>query len=280
VFFDPAVAMFMLPHTFALPKPQRPITMAIDWEEFTSRTLTTAEVRLLGTVDIPSMLALQKLAMHEVALQSRACAAVMLCEHPPTITTGSAANLLQLPVDKRELEAKLLQVHRVKRDGGVILHQRGQLAAWVVVSLAECRLDLSEFKQRLQTAALLACTDQRVKATAPDDSSTVQGRHGMLAEIAIGEERGITSFGIFLNVCPRLDEARSFGRGSLGQRISSLDAERVRPTPMMEVRSSLITHICEQIGYPEYHIHTGHPFLKRTRKLVHDKFADTRSDHH
>ena len=33
----------------------------IDWDEFSDRTQTTAEVRLLGTVDLASVLALQKL---------------------------------------------------------------------------------------------------------------------------------------------------------------------------------------------------------------------------
>ena len=40
--------------------------MTIDWNAFTNRTLTTAEVRLLGAVDLPSVLALQKLMLHEV----------------------------------------------------------------------------------------------------------------------------------------------------------------------------------------------------------------------
>jgi lipoyl(octanoyl) transferase len=252
--------------------------MPVDWEAFTTHTLTAAEVRLLGSVDIPSILALQKLMVHEVRLQSRTCAALLICEHPPTITLGMDGNLLQLPVDQRELESRLLQVHRVGRSGGAILHQPGQLAAWVVVSLEECGFDLAEYKRRLQQAVVLTCNDQCVKAKADGESDVVHGRHGLVAEIAVAEDRGVTSFGVFLNVSPRLDEARSVGRGLLGERISSLDAERVRRTPMSDVRSSLIQHICEQIGYPDYHIHTGHPFLKRTRKLVHDKFADSRSD--
>jgi len=252
--------------------------MTIDWEAFTTRTLTAAEVRLLGCVDIPSMLALQKFMVHEVRLQSRTCASIMICEHPPAITLGVDGNLLQLPVDRRELDSRLLEVHRVQRNGGAILHQPGQLAAWTIVSLDECGFDFEDYKLRLQKAVTQTCCDQMVKAKAGKDRSTVLGRHGLLAEIAVAEDNGVTSFGVFLNVSPRLDEARSIGRGLLGERLSSLDAERVRPTPMSEVRSSLIQHLCNELGYPDYHIHTGHPFLKRTRKLVHDKFADSRSD--
>ena len=76
----------------------------------------------------------------------------------------------------------------------------------------------------------------------------------------------MTTFGAFLNVSCRLDEAKQYGRGLKGERISSLNAERVRPTIMSQVRASLIEQICERMGYPEYHIHTGHPFLKRTQQ--------------
>ena len=75
--------------------------MTIDWEAFTNHTLTTAEVRLLGMVDVPSVLALQKLMVHEVRQQSRTNAAILICEHPPTVTVGEGATLLELPSSPR-----------------------------------------------------------------------------------------------------------------------------------------------------------------------------------
>ena len=248
--------------------------MSVDWEEFRNRTPTTAEVRLLGRVDLPSVLALQKLIAHEVRQQGRVNAAILICEHPPVVSTGSDSSLLELPTDERELEARLLEVHRVRRDGHAILHQPGQLAAYVVVALDECGLSDSEFRWGLQEAVIRTCRESSVTAHRNQDPCGVYGRHGLVCELGIQVDRGVTGFGAFLNVSCRLDEARSLGRGLLGQRISSLNAERVRPSLMAHVRSSLIQNLCEQVGYPEYHIHTGHPFLKRTRKLVHDRFAD------
>lgn len=251
--------------------------MAIDWKAFAEdhETATTAEVRLLGLVDVPSLIALQKLMVHEVRLQSRTHAAILLCEHPPSITMGTQGNLLELPEDARELQAKLITVHKVRRDGHAILHQAGQLIASVVVSLPECSMHENEFREHLRQSVLLTCQEQQVTARCREnDPSVIDGRHGLIAEIGIRIEDGITSFGIYLNVSNRLDEQRLIGRGLLGERISSLNAERVRPTQMTQVRASLIQHLCEQLGYPEYHIHTGHPFLKRTRVQVHDKFTD------
>jgi len=252
--------------------------MAIDWDAFTNHTLTTAEVRLLGAVDLPSVLALQKLMVHEVRCQSRTNAAILICEHPPTVSVGSGATLLELPESSRELESRLIAVHKLRRDGHAILHQPGQLAAYVVVSLPECSMDEAEFRACLQQAVVETCREVQVVASiSADDRTAVFGRHGVVAEIGIHIEDGVTSFGVFLNVNCHLDEAREIGRGLLGQRISSLNAERVRPTQMPQVRSALIQHLCTQLGYPDYHLHTGHPFLKRTRTLIHDKFANPQS---
>jgi lipoyl(octanoyl) transferase len=249
--------------------------MTIDWEAFTNRTVTTAEVRLLGLVDLPSLVALQKLMIHEVRLQSRTNAAVLLYEHPPTISVGQQGNFLELPADTRELEAKLISVHKVRRNGHSIMHQPGQLIASVIVSLPECSMDEQEYHQHLRDAVIRTCSDQQVVARErQEDLMVIDGRHGIVAELATAVDDGVTSYGIFLNVNCRLDEQRLVGRGTVGERISSLDAERLRPTSMQRVRASLIQHLCEGLGYPEYHIHTSHPFLKRTKVQVHDKFAD------
>lgn len=240
--------------------------MSVDWESFTDKTLELAEVRLLGLVDAPSVFALQKLMMHEVRQQSRVSASILLCEHPPTLTAGTGASLLDLPVEKRELEARSLEVHRVSRDGGTFFHQPGQLAIYVVVNLEECGFGENEFRWRLQDAIIETCEHAQVKAKRrPDDPWAVHGRHGIICEVGIAVDRSVTGFGAFLNVGCQLDEARQFGRGRQGQRISSLNAERVRPSIIPQVRASLIEHLCEQMGYPEYHIHTGHPFLKRVK---------------
>jgi lipoate-protein ligase B len=242
--------------------------MTVDWESFTNNTIEAAEVRLLGLVDVASVLALQKLIVHEVKRQSQLSAAVLICEHPPTITVGHDGSLLDLPVDQRELDARLIEVHRVQRNGGTILHQPGQLAVYVVVNLNECGLGENEFRLRLQDAIIETCHDSRVVVQRDgDDSDVVSGRHGLVCETGIGVDEGVTCFGAFLNVSVRLDEARQFGRGLHGERISSLNAERVRPSIMAHVRASLIKHTCENVGYPEYHIHTGHPFLRRVQRM-------------
>lgn len=243
--------------------------MSVDWESYTEHGVESAEVRLLGMTDLPSVLALQKLMVHEVRQQSRVSAAVLVCEHPPSVSIGRDATILDLPTEQRELESRLLKTHRVRRDGGVIYHQPGQLAAYVVVSLDECGFGENEFRWRLQDAVMAVCEDSQISVTRKKtDPFAVWGRHGIVCEVCHGVEQGVTSFGLFLNVSCRLDEARTLGRGLRGDRISSMNAERVRPSIMPQVRSCLIQNLCEQIEYPEYHIHTGHPFLRRIHQVA------------
>lgn len=241
--------------------------MSVNRESFTDHTIEAAEVRLLGTVEIPSVLALQKLMVHEVRQQSQVSAAVMICEHPAGITVGRQGTLLDLPADPREIESRSLEVLRVPRDGGTFFHQQGQLAVYVVVSLEESGLTPEEYQSRLRDGLIAACRDSQVLAR-PDenDPAVINGRHGMICELGIRIKNGVTSFGAILNVSNRLDEAAQFGRGLHGTRLSSLNSERVRPTIMPQVRSALIRNLCEKIEYPEYHIHTGHPFLKRVSR--------------
>jgi len=242
--------------------------MKADWESFTDRTIEAAEVRLLGLADAKSVLALQKLMVHDVRIQRTMSASVLICEHPAIVTVGQDGTILDLPTDKRELEAKLIQVVRVDRSGGTLLHQPGQLAVYVIASLQECGFDLPEYRQRLRQAMIQVCHESQVKAFPKEtDETGLWGRQGLLCEFGIGVDKGITTFGAFLNVGCRLDLAKAAGRGLRGERISSLNTERNRPALMPDIRAAVTKHVCEQLGYAEYHIHTGHPFLARSRKF-------------
>ena len=54
-----------------------------------------------------------------------------------------------------------------------------------------------------------------------------------------------------------------------GSRITSLAAQRLKPTSMHSVRESIVRHLAAQFGYEHSHTYTGHPLLKRERRKVH-----------
>ena len=67
---------------------------------------------------------------------------------------------------------------------------------------------------------------------------------------------------------PLLRLQRLIAPGPNGQRLTSLEAVRGRRISMATVRESLVRHLAARLGYPEYQIFTGHPLLKRTRRVT------------
>jgi lipoate-protein ligase B len=81
-------------------------------------------------------------------------------------------------------------------------------------------------------------------------------------------KRWVAYQGLFLNVHPLLRMQRLVSSGTNGEKTTSLEAVRGRVTSMATVRESLIRNLAGRLGYAEYQISTGHPLLKRTRRVT------------
>jgi len=53
-----------------------------------------------------------------------------------------------------------------------------------------------------------------------------------------------------------------------GVRSSSLAAERGAVVSMPAVRESLIRNLAARLDYARFHLYTGHPLLRRTKRVV------------
>ncbi len=78
---------------------------------------------------------------------------------------------------------------------------------------------------------------------------------------------GVTRHGAVLNVSPRMDWQRLVSVG-VGPRASCLGAERRRVTPISSVREAVVRRLSSRLRGDSYHVFTGHPWLRRTRRLV------------
>jgi lipoyl(octanoyl) transferase len=76
----------------------------------------------------------------------------------------------------------------------------------------------------------------------------------------------VSSHGLFVNINPRMDLMALVRSGDC--EASSLSAERGRPVAMPAVRESLIRRLAVRLQYERYHLYTGHPLLRRTRRVV------------
>ena len=97
-------------------------------------------------------------------------------------------------------------------------------------------------------------------------------RSGTVANVGVAVRQGVSSHGLFINVNPRMDtialvRSQDDDRSRF-PRASSLAAERGIPVAMPAVRESLIRRLAARLDYDRYHLYTGHPLLRRTRRAV------------
>ncbi len=88
---------------------------------------------MLGLVDFSEVQQLQRRIVYELGEQ--AGAALILCEHPPTISVGRSGSRAHIGPDDETLQALGIKVHWVNRGGGCVLHLPGQLAAYFALPL-------------------------------------------------------------------------------------------------------------------------------------------------
>src|SRR5262245_61745678 len=82
------------------------------------------QVYLLGAVDFEAALSLQRRLVYEVT-GDRACAALVLCEHPPLITVGRQGSHAHILCGPEELRSRRWRIRWVNRGGGCLLHLPG-----------------------------------------------------------------------------------------------------------------------------------------------------------
>jgi lipoyl(octanoyl) transferase len=224
------------------------------------------QVFLLGVVDFDAALFLQERLMMDVANGDDGHGVLLVCEHPPVITIGREGSQADLCCGSEELTARQIEVRWLNRGGGALVHLPGQLALYPILPLAHRGLGLAAYRERLELGLLDMCREVRIRAWRRPSVAGVFCRGGQVASVGVAVRQWVSSYGLFVNVNPRMDAVHLVRSGD--GRASSLAAERGVPVPMPSVRESLIRRLAARLDYERYHLYTGHPLLKRTRRVV------------
>jgi len=224
------------------------------------------EVYLLGLVDFDAALYLQERLMREVSDYSDGRGAMLVCEHPPLITVGREGSRSEIRCDQEELTARQVAVRWLNRGGGSLVHAPGQLAVYPILPIARRGWGLLAYRDRLEEALLDLCREMRVGARREPAIAGVVSRGGQLAHVGVAVQSWISSQGVFVNVNPPMDALKLVRSGGL--RATSLAAERGSPVAMPAVRESLVRNLAARLNYGRYHLYTGHPLLRRTKRVV------------
>jgi lipoate-protein ligase B len=234
----------------------------------TRRSSASLEVHLLGLVDFESALVLQERLVYEISGRDDTQGALLLCEHPPIVTIGREGSRAHIGVEYRELTARRMDVRWLNRGGGCLVHAPGQLAAYPILPLDRLGLGIADYRRRLEEGVLDVCRELHVAAWRRADQPGLWCRLGQFAQVGAAVKQWTSYHGLFLNVAPSLDLMRLVYTNPACEPVTSLAAQRERVTEMHRVREALVRHLAQRLGYEQFHLYTGHPLLRRTKRKI------------
>lgn len=177
--------------------------------------------------------------------------AVLLVEHPPTITYGrraeeSARHLRATPAQLRNLHVEVVPSDR---GGDITFHGPGQVVAYPIVRLADHGLSVGGYMKLLQLAVIDALAafhlEGRPDASAPGVWCADPSLGGELAKVCafgVRVRRGITMHGLALNVEPDMSFYSLLVPCGLDRPVTSVHRLLRDRAPSMEAVKSVLTH--------------------------------------
>lgn len=186
--------------------------------------------------------------------------AILLVEHPPTITLGRRAEVARSHIVASTAELRRLGVEVVETDrgGDVTYHGPGQVVAYPVVRLADRGLSVGGYMRRLQEAVVATVADFEVQAfrdaaapgvwaNDPPDSQEA----AKLAAVGVRVRGGATLHGLALNVEPNLSHFNLINACGLGRATTSLHKLRGGKAPsILAVKAVLAKHLKAALATP------------------------------
>jgi lipoyl(octanoyl) transferase len=229
---------------------------------------SSLDVFLLGTVDLGSAIELQDRLRRDVIGRTDSHGAILVCEHPPSITIGREGSFADVLVDPSELISRKMEVRWLNRGGGAFVHLPGQLSAYVVVPLERLKLGLLAFRSALEGSLVATAADLKVPAEPSKVMPGASCRCGQFAFIGAAVRDWVSYGGLHVNVSLAQEPLDLIRWSSSDVRMTSLSAQRTRPVAMSTVRESLIRNLAAALGYDGFHLYTGHPLLHRSSRKV------------
>jgi lipoyl(octanoyl) transferase len=168
--------------------------------------MSDLEVEWLGEVPYAEALELQQAAIAARRSGTRGDR-LLLLEHPPVVTRGSAARPESLRVSERELARRGIDLFSARRGGDFTYHAPGQLVGYPIVDLAARHApDVDRFLRQIESAlmdalAVLSVPTRRIQGmTGVFVENETGGRPRKIASIGIGLRQWVTWHGFALNV--------------------------------------------------------------------------------
>ena len=235
------------------------------------------QFHLLGLVSLDDCHALQSRLAYELGGVDDDRIVVLLCEHPWSISIGRRGSRGHIRLTNEQLRAAAVGRALGQPGRRLCVARTSQIAVYPMVPLSRRGWTLGEYLHRLRGAICDTLSELGVRASGHAADGGVWGRTGQLAACGVAVRQGITSHGMFLNVCPSMRhypfvDVIDPRRAVAGEKttMGSLLAEHRRGVSVPQVRAALIAHLAARLGTHRYHLMTGHPWLVRNRERQHE----------
>lgn len=227
----------------------------------TTPTGSALRVYLLGVVEFEAALTLQRTLAYEAA-GARDSAALVLCEHPPTITVGRDGSPADIRCDLDDLRRRRWPLRWVNRGGGSLLHLPGQLAIYPILPLDWRGLGLANYLERLQGVVAAVLDDFSVPTVASPGHPGVWAGSRLIAGVGVAVRDWVAYYGAYLNINPDLLPFRMVRSGADdGEAMTSLVRERRGPLRPALVRQRLLEHFLAAFPFERTALFSHHPCL-------------------
>ena len=227
-----------------------------------SSPVSSLEIYLLGLVEFDDIQLLQRRLVYDLGSQENGGGALILCEHPPTISVGRSGSRAHVLADDDELRGKGIAIRWVNRGGGCVLHLPGQLTGYLAMPLARAGLDVHDYLGRLHRMMLEVLAEFDLPASTRPDRPGVFLGNARVGSVGVAVSRWIAYHGFTLNVSTFLEPFEVIDEPS-PIRQTSMESRRQRPAPMAKVRESVIRRVEEVFGLERHHLYTQHPLIRR-----------------
>lgn len=220
---------------------------------------------LLGQLDYEDGLRLQRHLRQQVADEPDR-AALVLCEHTPSISVGRQGSHSHILLDEEQLHARRWPVRWVGRGGGCFLHLPGQLAVYPILSLRRLGLGVQDYLARLHAALIDVLADFNVTGRTRPGQAGVWVGHRQIAGVGVAVRDWVSWHGAILNVTPDLLPFRHVRNGAASDGpMTSLARERHGSPRMAHVRQSLVEHVQQRFELARTSIFFTHPTVRSER---------------
>lgn len=158
----------------------------------------------LGILEYSKAYKLQRLFV-EKRLNNQSSDALLLLEHPPTITLGKSGKLENIIVDKQTLEKNSIALHFVDRGGDVTYHGPGQLVGYPIIDLERKNMTFHEYIYNLEQTIIETLSMLGLNSYRKNNYRGVWTNDGKIASIGIRVIQTVTMHGFALNVNPKIE---------------------------------------------------------------------------